>query len=378
MGGAEVKTSRISLNQMFCLMFLFLIASATLSNVGRNSGQNVWIVLLVAAMIGCVLFAVYHRISYLHGYNSLGSILKDVFGKVIGSLVVIAYSGYFLYLAIRLFNSIGNMVEFTLMPSASRFLILGLMMLVVLYGLMVGINSIGRTSELLVYVVLISLIPLIGSVFTSDIFKLDNFFPILEKGWAGIYEEIFRVTMFPFGELIAFLVIFPLIPTKQNSKIKKYGYISLICGCFTLIVIDVINVGILGPDLTYNFVYPFYNSMKMVGMDVFFERLDPLAIIILITTCFFKFSIYFYAGVNCLSSLSKKIQYRYLLIPIGVLMVIICPFLSPNQVSNLEQVLTINTHYVSPIFQLAIPSVIWLISEIKYHKHPKEKSEVQS
>ena len=45
-------------------------------------------------------------------------------------------------------------------------------------------------------------------------------------------------------------------------------------------MLDVINVGILGPSLAKGFIYPFYNAMKMVGVGVVFERLDPIAILI--------------------------------------------------------------------------------------------------
>ena len=60
-----MKTSRISLNQMSALMVLYLIGSATLTNIGRMSGQNIWIVLLCGGGIGAVLFTIFYRISRL-------------------------------------------------------------------------------------------------------------------------------------------------------------------------------------------------------------------------------------------------------------------------------------------------------------------------
>lgn len=370
-----MKTSRISLNQMFTLIFLFLIAGSTLTAVGRSSGQNIWIVILIAAVFGSILFIIYHRISYLHGYCSLSDILKDVFGTFLGTLVVLGYSLYFLYMGSNVLNAVGNMIQFTLLQGVNVSVLMGILLIVLIYGMMLGLNVIGRSSELMFYLVIISFIPLIIGVFSSDIFSFHNLLPILENGFKAIMPDIYRTTFHPYGQLISFLVIFPLIPKKSSHKILKVGFGAIVIATLFLLIIDIINVGILGSDLLFNFVYPFFNSMKMVGVNVFFERLDPLAIIILMTTCFFKLCIYFYAGVSSLDRLFKKLNYRQFTIPVAILMLIFCHYFYLSQVRILNQVLNFNTKYIYWVFELALPALIWMISEIKYHMHSKEKSE---
>ena len=61
-----MKTSRISLNQFLTLLVLFLSSSASLVNVGRFSGRDVWIVILISTVFGGLLFTIYYRIS--NGY----------------------------------------------------------------------------------------------------------------------------------------------------------------------------------------------------------------------------------------------------------------------------------------------------------------------
>lgn len=367
-----MKTSRLSLNQMFTLMVLFLIASPTLTTVGRMSGQDVWIVVLIASVIGLVLFLMFYRISRLHSYAPLWSIIQDSFGKWLGGLIVLGYSGYFLYLATSLLKSTGDMIQFTLLPQANLFVVNGLLMLAVVYGMILGINAVGRSSELLFYVVILLLIPLILCIFTSDIFKFDNFLPVLEKGFYGIRRDIYTVTLVPFGELVCFLAIFPLIPEKRQSGILKISLISILVGTFIIVILDILNVGILGPDLAKNFVYPFYNAMKMIGVGVFFERLDPIAILILMMTCFFKMAVYFYSGVVCLDGLMSRFTYRQLAIPVGIIVVVAGGFISENRVQDLYRAIHFNSRYVHPAFQLAIPLLLWLISEFKYRKHPRQ------
>lgn len=168
-----MKTSRISLNQMSALMILYLISSATLTNVGRMSGQNIWIVILCAGAIGAVLFTIFYRISRLHGFSTFVDISKDIFGTFIGGTLTLLYGVYFLYQTTRLLKSTSDLVQQTIMQDANMYLVIGLLMGVCVYAIILGINALGRSSELMFYVVILSFIPLIVSVFTSGIFKFD-------------------------------------------------------------------------------------------------------------------------------------------------------------------------------------------------------------
>lgn len=367
-----MKTSRISLNQFLTLLVLFLSSSASLVNVGRFSGRDVWIVILISTVFGGLLFTIYYRISKLHGFQSLTEIIRDLFGKWIGGLIILAYMGYFLFLATGLLKSTSDMIKATIMIDANLTLVITLLMIPIVYGLILGVNVIGRSSELLFYVVGICFIPLLIAVFTSDIFKFENLLPVLEKGLFALKTDIYTISLFPYGEALAFLFLFPLIPNDKKGKILKYGYVGITLAMVILLGIDVMNIGILGADLTENFVYPFFNAMKMVGVSVVFERVDPLSIIILMTTCFFKISIYCYAGLSCLEKIVVRFNYRQLAIPIGILLIFGATKISSNRIENLYRAIIENPKGLLPIFQLAIPGLIWIMSEFKYRKHPKD------
>ena len=77
---------------------MFLSSSASLVN-GDDvfSGRDVWIVILISTVFGGLLFTIYYRISKLHGFQSLTEIIRDLFGKWIGGLIILAYMGYFLF-----------------------------------------------------------------------------------------------------------------------------------------------------------------------------------------------------------------------------------------------------------------------------------------
>ena len=76
-----------------------------------------------------------------------------------------------------LLKSTADVIEVTLMVDANMILIMLLLMVPIVYGLILGVNAIGRSSELLFYVVILCFIPLVIAVFTSDIFSFDRFLP---------------------------------------------------------------------------------------------------------------------------------------------------------------------------------------------------------
>lgn len=367
-----MNTSRVNVNQMLTLLVLFLSSSAALVSVGRFSGQNIWIANLISGGLGVILYTIYYRISKINGFKGLPDILRSTFGKWIGGMIIIAYAGYFLYLTTGLLKSMADMVQATLMIDVNTVLVAALLMIPVIYGLSLGFNTVGRSSELLFYVVCLCFLPLVISIITSDIFKIDNLFPILEDGFSSLYKDIYTTLVFPFGEAITFLFIFPLIPEDKKGRILKYSYAAITIATLILTGIDVINIGILGPTLTKNFIYPFFNSMKMVGVSVLFERVDPLAIIILMTGCFFKVSIYFYAGLRCIESMIGRFSYRQLALPLGLILVFLTAYLGNNHVADIYRTIVVNPKLLLPMFELAIPALFWIISEIKYKKRLNE------
>ncbi len=132
------------------------------------------------------------------------------------------------------------------MIDAKLTLVITLLMIPIVYGLILGVNVIGRSSELLFYVVGICFISLLIAVFTSDIFKFENLLPVLEKGLFALKTDIYTISLFPYGEALAFLFLFPLIPNDKKGKILKYGYVGITLAMVILLGIDVMNIGILG------------------------------------------------------------------------------------------------------------------------------------
>ena len=364
---------QINLNQLMTLGILFLIGGSALTSTARYAGQNVWIVILIGALIGMLLFAMHFRMSKLHDYQGLPQICTNCLGKPIGKILLFIYGCFFFFRTLNTGNFMTQMVQQTLMSGVHTRLIVFLMLSTVLIAVIHGLNAFSRSSEILIVLVLISLLPFLLSIFSSGVFKTENLIPILSDGLPGIGKDSVRVAMLPFGELFVFLMLMPYIKTKEKaqSSIFKRMMVAIVIATVIMIAIDLTTIALIGSQLTGNFEYSFFNAMQLAGIKGFLERLDPLAIVIMVFSEYFKLAIYFIASLLAFEALHEKINIKWVIAILGVLVFMIAPIID---IENLHFTLETMPFIILPIFHVAIPFLLYVISEIKYRKKHQSAS----
>ena len=365
-----MDSREINGNQLMALMVLFLIASAMLSNVGGDAGPNVWIVILISTSLGIFLYLMYCRISKLNNYQGLSNILRNTLGKFLGTFVLFSYAVFFFIRCLMVGNALTDMAQQSLMIGADQRGVMNLFLIVIVFSSLYGFKIIGRSSEIFLAVLIGALIPFFVTVLYTGVFKPINLVPILAHGLKGLEHDILRVFFFPFGEILVFLMFFHYIPKNQKNDIKKKGCFGILIASFLMIAVDATTLGILGPDLTKNFQYPFYNAMQLAGLRGLHERLDPLAGIIILLSSYIKSIVYYYATILAFESLSVKFNFKWVLGIVTVLIYLLAPYVRLEQYKRVH--LDILPLRIYPIFQLAIPLLLWLISEIKFYKREKK------
>jgi|GEM_PF-926544 len=365
------NTRQLSLNQLTTLIILFLIGGSALSSTARYSGQNAWIVVLAAGGFGAILFTIYHRISKVHEYKGLPDILKSTFGKFLGTIILFVYACFFLFRTVSVGNYMSAMAQQTLMFGANHRVVIVLLMITVITSTLYGLKVIGRSSEIFLFIIIICLLPFLLAIFTSDVFKTENLIPVLAEGVPGIAQDVARVTFFPYGELVVFLMLFPFIAKNENQEILKRSYIAILISVILMIAINLTIVALIGATLTSNFEYPFYNAMQLAGLKGFLERLDPLAVVIMVAGEYFKLVIYFFVTVLAFQALHQKFNFKVVLTLLTILIFFIAPVINVHETGFMMDVMPFR---ILPIFELALPVLIWLVSEIRTRKQKDRPS----
>ncbi|MEJ9307019.1 GerAB/ArcD/ProY family transporter, partial [Priestia megaterium] len=145
-------------------------------------------------------------------------------------------------------------------------------------------------------------------------------------------KVVFTQTLyFPFTEVIVFTMILPYLNNPKKAKVTMLCATGL--SGINLIITMLINVCVLGVDLTARSQYPLLSTIESIQVANFLERLDVFFMLALIITIFFKICVLFYAAVVGTASLFKIKSPSRLSYPLGLIIL----FLSITIASNLQE-----------------------------------------
>ncbi len=360
----------ISLWQLFILIFIFEIGSAAIVGIGNDAGQDAWIAVLVATLFGVgIAFFYYFLLSKKKGSN-LFEIFEFCFGKVLSKVFIFGYIVYFFYIAARVLRDFGELMVSTIFEKTPIEFISVSMMLAIMYMLYLGLEVLGRTSEIfLPYVV--SFILLVGFfILISGEIHFEHLLPILGDGIRPISKAIFpQLLTFPFGELIAFMIIIPHVTKfKLAGKVSMF---SIILSGFFLTFSSLVQVTTLGADIKGRANFPLLSAAREISLWNFLERVDLVVVFVVMFGIIVKVSVFFFGGLKGLE-LIFSLPYRVFIFPMGALIAFVSIAISHNFAEHIEEGLVFVPFYLHLPFQFGIPLLVLPILLWKTKQQPKK------
>ncbi len=347
---------RLTSVQLGILFFGFLYGSSSLLNPAFSALQDSWLAFLIGWMSGILLIGIYVAIYHLNNSQTLIGILKSNFGKFLGTIFGILYAWYFLHLAAIVLRDFGEFSLLVILPTTPLPIIIGSFAALCIYALKKDLEVIGRTGELL-----IPLIPLASFVVTLGvvrIFDLSNIKPVLVNGMKPVLKAGFGVLSFPFGETIAFLMIFPFLDKK--GKLTKIISSSTIIAGFLLLIIVLRDIFALNPILTPRAAFPAEIASKLFpNINIY-----PLILVNLLIGGAVKVVICLYSSATAITELTGLSDYRAIIFPLSFLSIVLSIWLYDNALEMFTFTNKIYPYYALP-FQIFIPLMLLLISIIR-------------
>jgi len=355
---------KINANQYMWLIVLFVLGSTIQSNIAAGAGTDMWLVYLVSLLVGIFFAAMYYRLLKLHDFLSLPAILENIFGYWGGKILCVLFALYFLARSDMVGEITTEMANDLLMHNAPRRLTVGILLFSTLYACHKGLRTIGRSGEIISLVIGICLLPFLLTAFSAEAFLFKNLRPILTTGAQVFWKKTFAVSITPFTEIGLFAVLACKVDKRQHQVIFKQMVKALVISALLLILVGTINLSILGKHLVASLKYPFYNAMMLTGIHGVLERLDPLAVVIIVTSSFYKVALLFYCWIEMICSLSHQIKRNVVI----ALTAITFFFAGQNATYLYEKFQTvILPFWIMPLFQIVFPILVWLITEIKVY-----------
>lgn len=348
-----MEKARISSTQLFLLLSGFLFGSTVILAPARGAKNDAWLAMLLGGAGGVLLMWIYTAIALLNPSKTLVDILKEKLGKVAGNIFAVLYTWYFIHLASLVLRNFGEFICTVTFPETPMAVVIGLFALIMVYAINSGIEVIGRLSELLVPV--IALIASIISLSLITVYDFTAFLPILENGIKPVLNTAFNFITFPFGETVAFLMLFPHVNKKE--KLKKVVLVSAVVSTFLGIILFFRDIFVLGSDLLARSSFiPHLTSLLIPGLNV-----EPLVDINLLIGGGVKISVCIYAAAKALSQIAGIDDYRTLTGAISTFCVVLSIWEYENVLEMFNWTEKVWPYY-SILFQIVVPLLLLLFS----------------
>ncbi|UOE96254.1 endospore germination permease [Alkalihalobacillus sp. LMS39] len=354
---------QISLWQYFVLMTAFTIGTTIIVGAGQEAKQDLWIAEIIAISTGVLLFLFYYFISRMAGGKGLYGIIDFVFGKKIGKLIAYSYLLYFSYLALRVLRDFCELIVTTILPKTPIEIISIFMTVIIAYVLFHGLEVFARTTEIFIPYFFILIIGLGVLLLLTGVLEFKKMLPIFSEGFAPILEAVYpTMIVFPYGELVAFLVFIGL--TTNFKYVGKVSVAAILLSGLLITYAEMLQILALGVDIRNRANFPLLVAAREVELLEFIERVDIFIVFILLIGIFVKIGVFFYAALKGAEYVFNK-PYRTFLLPFSLVLPLFSILIAENIVEHYEEGLEIVPYFFHLPFQFGIPLFLFLVLFVK-------------
>lgn len=352
----------ITIRQAVCILIMFIFGSSVVMGVSSEAAQDSWISLLLAAVFATPAILVYARISRLYPEKDLFEIIESALGKIAGKIIVVLMVWYAIHLGALVLRNFSEFIQIQTMPETPQLPIMIAMILVVVYMVKSGIETMGRWSIFMLSVVV--LVVVITVLLSLNKIDFTNILPVMEHDIGTIAQGSFQLFTFPYAETVLFLGAANAIK-KNDSPYKAYLYAMLI-GTVVLLTVIWRNTLLLGPAMVNTEYFPSYVAVRIIEVGEFFSRIEGSIAMNFILAGIIKIAVCLMAASKGTARLFGIEDYRRLVFPVSLLIVALCAVVYRN-VMEMFDFLKVYQYYALP-FQVAIPLTVWIAAEIRTHR----------
>lgn len=353
---------RITKHQLFCIFMLFQIGSTTLFALGINANQDAWIVDLLAIPNGLVLIWLYTQIQKKFPTKNLMEIIISLVGKVLGFPLCLLYAFYYIESSAINFSEFGFLMSLSFLQDTPRIVIWGIFLCLMVLFLFFGLETISRTGEVMLPLMLIFIIGIFLLSILSGVMDFNNLKPILANGVTPVVQALYPdVVIVPYGESCIFLMFWKYVNTTKD--IRKISFLSSLIVGLLITCSTVLSLSILGVYSTSLAEIPLVESIKTIYFGEFLTNITAVATVMIFIGGFYKSLFNLFGGVLALSS-TLKIKKQILIAPVSLIMFWIALVSFPNL--RIHRFIGWKVHIIVRVFlEVCIPLLLYLIFLIK-------------
>jgi spore germination protein KB len=367
----KMEKENISLSQLLTLLINFLLGSAIVVGVGGEAKNDAWLAILLGGLIGMVIIALVHFFVYRFPDKNMFQVFEFCIGRKITIVCTLMYIIYYLYISSRVIRDFGELMATAILPNTPIEMMSLTFCLLMGYIMYLGFEVLARTSEVFTPYIFGFFLLLAIFLFASGSVEFNQIQPILGEGIKPVIKTAFtKLAFFPFGEMIAFSVIYASLTNKKYSlrvSIVGVGLATLLLSTSSLLMIVS-----LGVDSVSRSNFPLLSTARVVSIGNFIERIDALVVFIIMLGVFIKGSLFFYAGLKGLEYIFN-LPYRYFALPVSMIISLFSILVSVDFADHIQEGIKMVPYYLHFPFQVVLPFILFLLVMWK-QRRSKSKS----
>ncbi|WP_058300268.1 GerAB/ArcD/ProY family transporter [Gorillibacterium timonense] len=360
MNSVPIRVSYVAIS-----LFIFEIGSSPMFLLGAKAGRDAWLSMLIGAVTGLPFLLLYLAIHRLDPDKDLFELLLYYFGRTLGTVVGLAFVGYFILEANRNLRDFGDLTGLAILTQTPLFFIMLIVILVIMNTMRYGPRTLFLVITSLFPLILFSFILLFVFLLTTDLVRPEFLFPVLEHGIKPVWDAaVPELISFPFCQSMLFLVFFPLAdPRRRLTKaiVLWYAGTSVFLTC-----LNEVSILVLGPVLAANSTYPILQVVQLIRVSQLVQRFDALFVMILFLGLGTKLCFFFMGALVGMERMTGK-KVKLWVIPVGAT-IYLTAFFPSSFTSFVRLGLEVLVTYVYPFFQLGFPLLLFAVMLLRQKK----------
>ncbi|PAB60870.1 GerAB/ArcD/ProY family transporter [Anaeromicrobium sediminis] len=346
--------------QSIYLIIMFLVGTATILIRGIEAKQDLWLSIILAMLMTLVICFIFARLHYLFPHRDLFDILEICFGKLIGKIIGLLYIWFAFHLNALILTYIDFVFTTLAFPKTPGIAFNILSVVVGTYTVKLGIEVLARWGKIflpiLIFIITIFVLLLIPEI------NITNIHPIFSSEIGPIIKGAFSAFSFPFGEIVIFTMVFSSFETRKSPY--KIYIIGLLIAGILLLILGMTYILVLGINTAATQYFPAHLAASRISVGRLLQRAEAVVNILFSIGTFAKFCICLLATCIGISKIFALDDYRFIVTPISLLMLILSYFLHDSVMEWVEWGIDVWPPFAF-LFQVIFPIIILIVAEIK-------------
>lgn len=352
---------KISSTQLAFMIFPAILATSILSVPSMTmhyAGHDMWISPLIGATVGLAVIGISFGLHRLYPGQTIMRSSTQIAGWWGGKAIGLIFLLYLPHLTGLIIREYGEFIASNALPRTPLFVVMGTMVLVCAINVRLGIEVVGRTSQVFVSILVI-LMCLIFILLIGEL-HLGELLPFLENGILPIFKGAVAPAAW-FSEYIVLAFLLPYLDGKKNPA--RTMMFSLVLTTGAMIVTNLFCLFLLG-DLTDSFAFPFMIAARYITIADFLQHIEAVVIGIWIFGIFVKISVFLYIFATSTAEWFGLDNYKPLVFPLAFLCMVFAYWLASDGLGVAGLVSASANVYTMSVL-LVLPAMIYGLALLK-------------